>query len=85
VCWGTAPVKKAVFLSQKIVLTCEQRIFVLKHYFCNEAYVLCQDAFQEAFPNDTVPNKTAIYHVIMKFEETGCVCMVENVTTVAPS
>jgi hypothetical protein len=29
---------------------------------------------QEAFPNDTVPNKTIIYGIITKFEETGSVC-----------
>jgi hypothetical protein len=33
--------------------------------------VLCQEAFCEAFSNDTVPIKTAIYHITMKFEETG--------------
>jgi hypothetical protein len=33
--------------------------------------VLCQDAFVEAFPNDTVLNKTTIYHITMKFEGTG--------------
>jgi hypothetical protein len=54
-----------------MVLTCEQEIFVVKHYFHNESYALCQEAFQEAFPNDTVPNKTTIYCIITKFEETG--------------
>jgi hypothetical protein len=32
-----------------------------------------QEAFQEAFPNDTVTNKTTTYRIITKFEETGCV------------
>jgi hypothetical protein len=53
-----------------MVLTREQIIFVVKHYFHNESYALCQ----EAFPNDTVPNKTTIYRIITKFEETGSVC-----------
>jgi hypothetical protein len=68
-----------------MVLTREQRIFVVNHYFRNESYVLCQEAFQEAFPNDTVPNKTTVNRIITKFEETGCVCVIENVTAVAPS
>jgi hypothetical protein len=70
----TVPEKKAVFLSRKMVLTREQRTFVVKHYFCNESCVLCQEAFQETFPNDTVPNKTTIYCIITKSEETGFVC-----------
>jgi hypothetical protein len=53
-----------------MVLTREQRIFVVKHYFRNESYALCQ----EAFPNDTVPNKITIYRIITKSEETGSVC-----------
>jgi hypothetical protein len=56
-----------------MILTREQRMFIVKHYFRNELYALCQEAFQEAFPNDTVPNKT-IYRFITKFEETGSVC-----------
>jgi hypothetical protein len=35
---------------------------------------LCQEAFQEAFPNDMVPNKTTIYHIITKPEEIGSAC-----------
>jgi hypothetical protein len=57
-----------------MVITHEQRIFVVKRYFLNESYALCQEAFQEAFPNDTVPNKTTIYRIITKFVETGSVC-----------
>jgi hypothetical protein len=56
-----------------MVLTREQRIFVVKHYFLNESYALCQGAFQEVFPNNTVSNKTTIYRIITKFEETGSV------------
>jgi hypothetical protein len=33
-----------------------------------------QETFQETFPNDTVPNKTTIYRIMTKFEETGSVC-----------
>jgi hypothetical protein len=50
-----------------MVPTREQWIFVVKHYFRNESDALCQ----EAFPNDTVPNKT-IYRIITKFEDTVC-------------
>jgi hypothetical protein len=46
----------------------------VKHYFRNESYALCQEAFEEAFPNDKMPNKTTVYYIITKFEETGCVC-----------
>jgi hypothetical protein len=56
-----------------MVLTREQRIFAVKHNFCNESYALCQEAFKQAFPNDTVPNKTTIYRIITKFEDTGSV------------
>jgi hypothetical protein len=34
---------------------------------------LCQEAFQESFPNDTLLNKT-IYSIITKFEENDSVC-----------
>jgi hypothetical protein len=57
-----------------MVLTREHNIFVVKHYFRNKSYALCQESFQEAFPNDTVLKKTTIYSIITKFEETGSVC-----------
>jgi hypothetical protein len=63
----------------------EQRIFIVKHYFCNESYALCQEAFQEAFSNDMVPNKTTIYRIITNFEDTGCICVIKNITAVALS
>jgi hypothetical protein len=56
-----------------MVLT-REKFFVMKHYFCNESYALCQEAFQETFSDNTVPNKTTIYRIITKFEETGSVC-----------
>jgi hypothetical protein len=43
-------------LTSKMVKNREKKI-AEKHYFRNESYALCQ----EAFPNDTVPNKTTIY------------------------
>jgi hypothetical protein len=46
---------------------------VVKHYFRKASYPMYQDAFQKAFPNDTVPNKTTICRIIRKFEETGSV------------
>jgi hypothetical protein len=61
-----------------MVLTREQRIFIVKHYFRNESYALYQEAFQEVFPNDTVPNKIKTYRIITKFEETGSVCVILN-------
>jgi hypothetical protein len=64
-----------------MVLIRDQRIFIVKHYFHNESYALCQ----EAFPNDTVPSKTAIYQIITKFEETGSVRVIENITAVTLS
>jgi hypothetical protein len=73
-CWCIVPETNAVFWSRKMVLTREQKIFVVKHYFRNESYVFCQGDFQEAFPNDTVPKKTTVYRIITKFEETGSVC-----------
>jgi hypothetical protein len=69
------PEKKTVFFkSRKVVLTREQRILVSKHYFRNQSYALCQEAFQEAFPDDTVPNKTTVYRFVTTFEDTGSVC-----------
>jgi hypothetical protein len=41
-----------------------QRIFIVKHYFRNESYVLCQKAYQEAFPNDTVPKMEEMFENI---------------------
>jgi hypothetical protein len=73
VCWCTVPEKRAVFLLRKMVLPHEQRIFVVKHYFCNKSYALCQESFQETLPNDAVLNKTTIYSIITKFKETGYV------------
>jgi hypothetical protein len=57
-----------------VLLTRQQRILAVEHYFRNESYALCKEAFQELFPSDTVPNKTTIYRIITKFEETGSVC-----------
>jgi predicted nucleotidyltransferase len=66
VCWCISPDKKAVLRSIKIVLTREQMIFIVKHYFRNESYALCQ----ETFLNYMVPNKITI---ITKSEETASV------------
>jgi hypothetical protein len=66
--------KGSFFKSRKIVLAREQKIFVVKHYFRNELYAFCQEAFQETFTNDTVPKKTPIYRIITKFEEIVSVC-----------
>jgi hypothetical protein len=57
-----------------MVLSRERRILVVKHYFHNESHALCQESSQQAFTNDTVPNKTKFYRVVTKFEETGPVC-----------
>jgi hypothetical protein len=57
-----------------MVLTREQRNFVVNQYFHKKSYALCQDAFQEAFPNDTVAEKTTIYRIIKKFDGTGSMC-----------
>jgi hypothetical protein len=57
--------EKGSFLkSRKVVLTREQRIFVAKHYFRDQSYALCQETFQVALPDDTAPNKTAVYRII---------------------
>jgi hypothetical protein len=65
-CWR----KGQFFLSRKMVLTCEQRIFIVKHFFRNKSYVLCQ----EAFPKDNMLNKTVMYRIILKYEEAMSVC-----------
>jgi hypothetical protein len=56
-----------------MVVTREQRIFDVKRNFHNESYALCQEAFQEAFPNDTLSNRKIVYRIITKCEETGSV------------
>jgi hypothetical protein len=73
--------KRQFFWSRKTVLTREQRIFVVKQYSRNESYALCQEAFQEAFPNDMVPNKTTLSQSL----KTLALCVIENITAVAPS
>jgi hypothetical protein len=77
--WCTVPEKKLFLLSRKVVLTREQRIFVVKHYFRNESYALSQ----EAFPNDMVPNKTTVYR--SRSLKRLAVCVIENITAVASS
>jgi hypothetical protein len=47
-------------LSSKIDLTSEKGTFTVEPYFAKEAFVLCQEAFQETFPNETVTNETNI-------------------------
>jgi hypothetical protein len=48
--------------------------FSLRSIISVTNHALCQEAFQEAFANDTVPNKTTIYCIVTNSEETGCVC-----------
>jgi hypothetical protein len=64
--------RKGKFLIKEGGFNREQRIFIVKHYFCNKSYALCPEAFQEAFPNDMVRTKTI--HHITKFEETSSAC-----------
>jgi hypothetical protein len=49
----------------------------VKHYFRYESHALCQEAFQQAFPNDMVPNRT-IYRIVTKFEEVVSLCDRKN-------
>jgi hypothetical protein len=52
--------------------TFEQQIFVVEHYFASK-FVSCKQALQDALPNETVPNKTMVNHLIRKFHKTGSV------------
>jgi hypothetical protein len=47
-------------------VTREQGVFVVKDYFRNESYALCQEAFQETFPNDTVLNKKKQFTALLR-------------------
>jgi hypothetical protein len=55
--------------SSKIDLTFRQRIIVLEHNFAIKSFVLCQQDFQELFPNEPVLNKSAVN----RLSEPGCV------------
>jgi hypothetical protein len=55
-----------------------QKIFIAAHYFVSTSSVLCQGAFQDAFPNETVPNKLTVHCLIWKFHENGSVSNWKN-------
>jgi len=57
-------------------LTFEQRIFIEEHYFACKLLVL----YQEAFPNETVLNKTMVHCLTRKFCDSGSV--IGNITIV---
>jgi hypothetical protein len=59
-----------LFWWSKMCLSVVHSIFVVRHHFVRRSFVLCREDFQEAFPNETVPNKTTVHRVTWKFRET---------------
>lgn len=56
------------------VLTTEQRIFLLKHWWMSgKSLHAVNTAFKHEFPDDAVPARQTIYRLSSKFEETGSV------------
>jgi hypothetical protein len=55
-------------------LTFEQITFTEENYLASKLVILCQEVFQEALSNKTVPNKTTVPQLTEKFCDTGSVC-----------
>jgi transposase len=58
-----------------MVLSVEERTFLVEHVFrCGGEYTQdVQQRFQAQFP-EKVPHRNAVWQLIQKFKETGCVC-----------
>jgi hypothetical protein len=50
----------------------EQITFVVENFFNSKSLAFCQQASQDAFPNEPVLNKTTVNRLTRKLLETGC-------------
>ena len=50
-----------------------QHVFIVEHYFQSQSYLKCQDNFSSAFQKSQVPYKSAVFHSVACFHETGSV------------
>jgi hypothetical protein len=50
-------------------------MFILEHCFASKSFVVVLEAFSNTYPNKEVLNKTTIHQMVLKFQDTGSVCL----------
>jgi hypothetical protein len=51
-----------------------EHVFNLKHYFVSKSFAAVREAFNNAYPDNKVPNKN-IHRLVTKFLNTGIACL----------
>jgi len=59
------------------MLSLEERTFIVRYYFELKSYKSVQNAFQNKYPNTSVPTKAAIFNLVKKFNTTGSVAVLK--------
>jgi hypothetical protein len=49
-------------------------VFILEHYFTSKSFAAFREAFNSAYPDMEVLNKTAVHRPVIKFQDRGNVC-----------
>ncbi len=57
-----------------MVLTVQERIFVIEQYFTHKSYKNVSEMFHMKFLSKDVPNKSTMSRIIAKFCQHGTVC-----------
>jgi hypothetical protein len=50
-----------------------ERVFIHEYYFASKSFAAVREAFNNAYPDKEVPNKTTVHRVVTKFRDTGSV------------
>jgi hypothetical protein len=45
-------------------------VFILEHYFASKSFRAVRGTFSNAYPDNEVPNMTAIHRLVKKFRDT---------------
>ena len=54
--------------------TVDQHVFIVENFFSNACEIIAtRNVFNERFPDEPIPSKSAIHRLIKKFRETGSV------------
>jgi hypothetical protein len=51
-----------------------ERVFIVEHYLASTLFAAAREAFNNAYSDEEVPNKTTIHQLVTKFRDTQSVC-----------
>jgi hypothetical protein len=58
-----------------VVYSRAERVFILEYHFALKSFAAVREAYSNAYPDKEVRNKTTIHRLVIKFRDTGSVCL----------